>query len=220
MYIHSVPHGTKMEFTFDNETILHGKFDGNIDHMQFNVLCPEISRNIDIYQEAVPHVTFIAGENSYSFTATLLGINEKKDAIHDALVFRVATPFKATPLRQNFRIKVALKVRLHEYVDDYTKMYTNGWLFDTVSDDISKNGICLWCDYPIDEPIGTMFTLEFTLQTGRLYMVPAKLMRNQLNTATRSYNYEYGFNFDFSHQPDKQERLLLEILEYKIKNRM
>lgn len=220
MYIHQVPRNTPFTFTFDEETTIEGVFDGNIDHMMFNIMCTEISRNIDNFVGKEPDVEFIVGDMSYTFKANLLGISEKKEAINDSLEFRITAPIKEVPLRKTFRIKIALKVRLHEYVNDYKKVYSNGWLFDAVSDDVSKGGIRLWCDYPIDDPIGTMFTLEFSLKSGWIYMIPAKLMRNQPNTETRSYNYDYGFVFDFSAMPDKQEKLLLDILEYKMKNRL
>ena len=220
MYIHMVPRGTEFEFTFDDGTTIIGIFDGNIDHMSFRILCMEISRNIDIYHDSKPEAKFIVGENSYHFKSQLLGISEKKDAIHDSLEFQILTPFKAVALRQNFRIQINLKVRIHEYVDDYKKLYTNGWLCDAVSDDVSKNGIRLWCDHVLPDSVDSMYTLEFSIKQSWIYMIPAKLMRAAPNTATRSYHYDYGFNFDFSAMPDKQEKLLLDILEHKIKNRL
>lgn len=220
MYIHQVPYGTEFTFTFDENTVMSGNFDGNKDHMAFYITCPEISRNVDKYIESEPKVEFIINDMSYIFDAKFLGVSDRKDAIYESLEFRITTPFKEVPLRKSFRIQIGLKVRLHEYVDDYKKLYSNGWLCDAVSDDMSKNGICLWCDYNIQEPIGTMFTLEFSLKTGILYMIPSKLVRAQPNTVTRSYNYDYGFVFDFTGMPDKQEKLLLDILEHKIKNRL
>jgi hypothetical protein len=220
MYIHSVPRGTEFIFTFEDGTEIKGVFDGNIDHMQFNIICLEISREIDRFLDTEPEVQFIIGENSYEFKAKILKISDKKEAINDSIEFRVITPFKEVPLRSTFRINVNMKVRIHEYVDDFKKLYSNGWLCDASSDDISKNGIRLWCDYALDAPLGSMFTLEFTLQTGSIYMIPATLKRSQPNTVTRSYNYDYGFVFDFKEMEDKQERLILEILEYKIKNRI
>ena len=111
-------------------------------------------------------------------------------------------------------------MRIHAYTDDYTKMYSNGWLCDAVSDDMSKNGIRLFCDYAIDAPLETIFTLEFTLHSGTPYLVPARLVRNSPNITTRSYNYDIGFSFDFTGMEDKHERLLLDIIEHKIKNRV
>lgn len=220
MYIHQVPRGTEFTFEFEEGIEIGGSFDGNIDHMKFYIISPEISRNIEIYQEAEPKVTFVLSDTSYSFTAKLLKISEKKDAIHDALEFIVITPFKATLLRKDFRIRLQLKVRIHTYTDDYTKLHVDEWVCDAVSDDMSKNGIRIWCDHWIDAPLGTIFTLEFTLKSGSIYFVPAKLMRNAPNTSTRTYNYDLGFSFDFSGMREKHEKLLLDILEHKIKNRV
>jgi hypothetical protein len=220
MYIHQVQRGTEFTFTFDDGVEVYGQFDGNIDHMMFYIIAPDISRNIDYYEEQEPQVQFLVGDSYFNFKAKCLGISEKKVAIHDSIEFRVLTPFKEVQRREDFRINIALKVRIHEFVDDYKKMYSNGWMCDALSDDVSKNGIRLFADYAIDAPQGSMFTLEFSLKEGWIYMVPAKLMRNQPNRATRSYNYDLGFIFDFSQIPDKQEKLLLEILEFKMKNKL
>jgi hypothetical protein len=215
-----VPRGTKFTFTFDDGVVIDGVFDGNIDHMQFYIICTAISGDYEKFENSEPKVEFIFGENSYNFTAKLLGITDKKDAINQSLEFRVITPFKEVPLRSNFRIQINLKVKIHEYVNDFKKRYSNGWICDAVSDDMSKNGIRLWADTTLSHEQGTLYTLEFSLQTGVVYMVPAKLMRNQPNLVTRSYNYDYGFVFDFTGMEDKQEKLILEILEYKIKHKL
>ncbi|MCL2578087.1 MAG: PilZ domain-containing protein [Defluviitaleaceae bacterium] len=220
MYIHQVPRGTDFTFTYDDETVIEGLFDGNIDHLQFYIVSPEISRNIEELKELEPEVTFIINDTSYKFKAMLVRISEKKEAIHDALEFKVISPIKDTPLRKNFRLKITLKVRIHKYTDDYTKMNADGWICDAVSDDMSKNGIRLFTDTAIESPLGTIYTLEFTLKQGSIYMVPAKLVRNVTNTTTRSYNYDIGFSFDFSEMNEKHERLLMDILEHKIKNRV
>ena len=219
MYVHNIPRGTKFKLFFDEFTEMDATYDGNVDHMQFNLFCPEISRNVEKYIELEPEVQFIIGEHSYSCTAKFLKVSEKKDIVNETLIFRVVTPIKEKALRQNFRIQIKLKVQIHKYTDDYKQKYSAGWICDTVSDDMSKNGIRLWGDYYIEDPLDTKFTLEFSLQSGSVYMIPAVLKRNAQNTETRSYNYDYGFVFDFAKMPEKQEGLLLEILEYKIKNR-
>jgi len=220
VYIHQVQRGTEFKFTFDDGFEVDGLFDGNIDHMQFYIICPDISRRIEQYKEKEPEVAFTANESYYKFKAKLLGVSAKKEAIHDSLEFRVITPFKEVQRREDFRIHIALKVRIHEYSDDYKKLYSKGWVCDALSEDVSKNGIRLWADYAVPAELGTLFTLEFSLKPGWIYMIPAVLNRLQPNTVTRSYNYDYGFIFDFSQMPDKQEKLLLDILEFKIKNRL
>ena len=186
MYIHQVPRGTEFTFTFDDETQIEGTFDGNIDHMQFNILCPQISKNIDIYKDKQPTVEFLSGETYYNFKAKILGVSARKEAIHDSLEMVVVTPFKEAQRREEFKINIALKVRIHDYNDDFKKLYSSGWVCDALSDNVSKNGIRLWADYALDATVGTMFTLEFSLRTGWIYMIPARLTRSKPNTATHT----------------------------------
>ncbi|MCL2198859.1 MAG: PilZ domain-containing protein [Defluviitaleaceae bacterium] len=221
MFIHQVPRGTTFTFEFDDNGLeIDGMFDGNIDHICFNIICLEISKDIEQYQGKDPLVSFILGDTSYSFKANLMKISENKDAIHDSIEFKAISPIKDEPLRKNFRVKIDLRVRIHEYVDDFKKHYTNGWMCDAISDDISKRGIRLFSDYRLDAPLDTPFTLEFSLMTGSIYLIPATLKRSQPNTVTRSYAYDYGFIFDFKDMAEKQENLILEILEYKIRHRL
>jgi len=220
MYIHQIPRGTEFTFTYDEDTVIEGTFDGNIDHLQFYIVSPEIARNIQELKDREPEVSFIVNDVSYKFTAAIVRISEQKNTIHDALEFKAISPIKDTPLRKNFRLQIALNVRIHNYSDDYTKMNADGWVCDAVSDDMSKNGIRLFTDTAIDAPLGTIFTLEFTLKQSNIYMVPAKLVRNVSNTTTRSYNYDLAFNFDFSGMNEKHEKLLMDILEHKIRNRV
>jgi hypothetical protein len=188
--------------------------------MSFIITCPDISRHIDEFKEKEPEAKFIIEDHTYHFKAKVLGITEKQDAIHESLDFKVVSPIKGIPLRSNFRIKLLLKVRIHEYVDDFKKLYSNGWICDAVSEDISKDGIRLWSDYALGERKGDIFTLEFSLKDKTMYMIPIILKRSGPNTATRSYKYDYGFLFDFNNMPGRQEKLILDILEYKMKNRL
>lgn len=220
MYIHQVPRGTTFTFEFDENNSLDGMFDGNIDHMSFYIMCTEISRNLEAYEHLKPKVTFIVGENMYRFDARILGISEKNDAINDSLEFQIISPIKTEPLRKNYRIKIMLKVRIHKYTPDYKKRHADGLICEAISDDMSKNGMRLFTDHEIIEPLDTVFTLEFSLRPGIAYWIPAKLVRNAQNTTTRTYLYDIGFNFDFSEVHDTHEKILLDIIEHKIKNRV
>jgi len=220
MYVHQIPRGTRFKFAFDEFTEIEGVYDGNIDHMNFYIASLAISAEIDKYLESEPDVTFIVNEFSYSFKAKLMKISESREAINASIEFKVLTPIKETPLRNKFRIDIALKVKIHKYIDDFKVLYSDGLICEAVSENISKSGIRLWGDFLIDEPLDTKFTLEFTLKNGSLYMIPSLLKRNSPNYETRSYNYDYGFQFDFVQMPEKHESLILEILEHKIKHRV
>ncbi|MCL2048551.1 MAG: hypothetical protein FWG87_07465 [Defluviitaleaceae bacterium] len=218
MYIHNIQRDTKIKFIYEDEEF-EGTYDGAIDHLSFYVFCPEFSRNVEKYLDTEPKAQFIVGENMYTFTARLTNANQKKDAFLEAVEFRAVSPIKQSPLRSSFRMKVTLKVGIHRYNEDFKQLYSDGLICEAVSSDTSKGGICVWSDYWLDAPTDTKFTLELSLQQGKIYMLPAFLKRAGENTETRSYNYEYGFVFDFSEAPEKRDSLLLEILEYKIRNR-
>lgn len=219
MYIHQVQRGTKFKFKFDEETTYEGTFDGNIDHLRYSILCPDLVRYVDIYTEAEAETQFFHNGSYYDFKSLFIGISDRKDAIIESLEFRVVTPIKETKQRSSFRIQLNMKVSLHKYVNDPSKLYSDGWICDALSDDISKNGIRIFSDYALTEPLGTVFTLEFSLK-NIIYMVPVVLIRNQPNSTTRSYHYDQGFSFNFDGMEDRQEKLILDILEHKIKHRI
>jgi len=219
VYVHNISRGTHLTLTFENGFEYHAVFDGNIDHMSFYVICPEIQKDLERFIETTPQVKFLAGELFYTFTASIVGKSQRSDAIHDTMDFKITTPFKEEQRRTDFRIEIALKVKIHSYVDDFRKLYTGEWLCEAVSSDVSKHGIRIFADQSLDGPLGTLYTLEFSLRTGWIYLVPAKLVRNQRNMETRSYAFDYGFVFDFTNMPEKEEKLLLDILEAKIRNR-
>jgi len=209
-----------MELTFEDDFELNAVFDGNIDHMSFYVICSEITKNSHSFIDSNVTIKFNGGENDYTFTAKILKKSDRKDAFNEAMELRVITPFKATPRRENFRIDISISVKIHGYSDDFKLFNSSGWIGDAVTSDVSKNGIRLFSDQPLEGKPGTLYTLEFSLRKGIIYFIPAKLMRNQKNTATRSYGFDYGFVFDFSSMPEKQEKLFLDIMEYKLKGRL
>ncbi|MCL1878922.1 MAG: PilZ domain-containing protein [Defluviitaleaceae bacterium] len=219
MYIHQVPRGTKFSFKFDETTTIEGTFDGNIDHLAYKVFCPEIARNADYYAEMEPETEFFHNGSFWNFTSLLMGLSTKRDAIQESIELKVITPIKETKQRIDFRIQLNMKITLHNFIDDPSMLYAGGWVCEALTDDISKSGVRIFSDYNLTEPLGTAFTLEFTLKDN-IYMIPAILIRNQPNTTTRSYHYDQGFSFDFKDMQDRQEKLILDILEHKIKHRL
>ncbi|MCL2357727.1 MAG: hypothetical protein FWC70_11370 [Defluviitaleaceae bacterium] len=219
MYIHQVPRGTKLNFTFDENTTIEGTFEGNIDHITYKIFCPEIARNVDYYIDTEPATNFFHNGSDWDFKSQLLGVSSKRDAIHEAIELKVVTPLKETKQRIDFRIQIKMKITLHTFIDDPSMLYAGGWICDALIDDVSKSGVRVFSDYALTEPLGTVFTLEFTLKNN-MYMIPATLVRNQSNTTTRSYHYDQGFNFDFKGMEDRKDQLILDILEHKIKHRL
>ena len=219
MYIHNVTRGATFDITLEDGREIRAAFDGTIDHMNFYVLCPELTKNADAYFNKEVSVKFNVADKDYSFTAQILRKSVRNDVMHETMDFKILTPFKEIPLRESFRIEINITVKVHTHDSDFRKMYTGGWLCDASSVDVSKDAMKLWMDYDLNESPAALYTLEFTLRQGKTYFVPAKLMRNQRNTETRSYNYECIFVFDFTGDDTKRDKLFLDIMEYKLRGR-
>ncbi|MCL2217226.1 MAG: hypothetical protein FWB91_09435 [Defluviitaleaceae bacterium] len=215
MYLHNMTRGTSLEITLGDGREVHSAYDGNIDHMTFYVLCPEILKNIEELTGTQVNVKFHVNNTDYTFTAGILGKSTRTDALHETMDFKVLTAFKETPRRDSFRINMQIKVRIHYYIDDYTKFYTGDWVCDAITVDVNKNGIRIFSDYCLEPE--AMYTLEFELRTGWRNLIPSKLIRHEPNTTTRSYAYDYVFLFDFGDAPEKREKLFLDIMEAKMR---
>ena len=215
MYLSNINTGTNFIVTFEDGRELTCVFDGKIDHISFYVQCYEIFANIDNYVGLIPTFRFDVQDKYYTFTGEILGRSVSKSMV-DTIDIIIRTPIKEGTDRKEFRIETNMKVKIFEYSDDRQNRHAGDWICDAQSSDISKKGIRLFCDHKLIEPKDSLFTLEFKLTRDGTYAVPARLVRNVANTATRSYNYDYGFIFDFSNDPDKQEKLLMDLLYAKI----
>ena len=214
MYLSNINTGTVFSVTFDDGLELSCVFDGKIDHMSFYVQCYEIFSNIDFYVGLKPTFKFHVQDKYYTFTGEILGAG--KNSMVDTVDVIIRTPIKEGTNRKEFRIETNMKVRIYDYSDDRQNRFAGEWICDAQSSDISKRGIRVFCDHKLISPMNNLFTLEFKLSRDGSYVVPAKLVRNQANKATRSYNYDLGFIFDFSDDPDRQDKLLMDLLYAKI----
>jgi len=187
--------------------------------MNFYMLCPEIVRNIETLTDSKVSVKFNGGKSDYTFTAQIMGKSARSDALHETSDFKILTAFKELPRRESFRIEITLQVKIHHYEDDFRRLYTGDWICDAVSADVSKNGIRLWADHTLSEDLEAMYTLEFSLRTGWIYLIPARLSRHERNLVTRSYHYDYGFIFDFTNMPEKREKLFLDVMAAKLRGK-
>ena len=102
---------------------------------------------------------------------------------------------------------------------EQARAFRGDFICDARSDDLNVNGIRLFADYMIEDPLETMFTIGFTLPHGTMYLIPARLKRMQRNTATRSYLYDYGFMFDYTQMPERRDKLVTDILTAKLKGK-
>jgi len=217
VYLHNLTRGMTLDITLPDGKEIRSAFDGIIDHMSFYVLCPEILKHIEELTNTQVMVKFFMGSSDYTFNAQILGKSLRTDALHETSDFKILTAFKETPRRENFRIDMQIKVKIHEYTEDYTKFYTGELLCDAVSVDVNKNGIRIFADYLLSKEPNAMYTLEFELRPGWRYLIPAKLLRNERNATTRSYAFDCVFLFDFTDMPEKREKLFLDIMEAKLR---
>ena len=214
MYLSNINTGTNFTVTFDDGHELTCVFDGKIDHMSFYVQCYDIFVNIETYVGQTPTFKFYVQEKYYTFTGEILGIS--KYSMVDTVDIIIRTPIKEGSDRKEFRIDTNMKVRIFEYSDDWQNRHAGDWIGDAQSSDISKRGMRLFTDQNLKDRKGELFTLEFRLRRDEMSYVQARLIRVQANTVTRSYNYDLGLLFDFSNDPEKGDKLLMDLLYAKI----
>ena len=215
MYLSNINNGTNMEITFDDGREVSCVFEGKIDHISFYIQCYDIMSKIDSMVGKIPTFKFYVQDKYYTFTGEILG-KSAGYSMADTIDIIIRTPIKEGSDRKEFRFETNMKVRIFDYMEDLKNLHAGAWVCDAQSNDISKKGIRLFCDHKLTEPLGSLYTLEFKLSRDGSYIVPAKLVRSQPNNVTRSYNYDYGFIFDFSNDPDRQEKLLMDLLYAKI----
>jgi c-di-GMP-binding flagellar brake protein YcgR len=217
LYLPNLERGLFLELEFLDGWQTEGILDDTLDHLNFYLRSPEIVQSGEsiIGNDFMAH--FEIQTTQYSFPARIEKFFDRHDSHHDCALCRILGPIKGKDKREDFRIQIALRVRIFCYSDDHTKFHMGELMCEAVSVDVSKNGMSLWCDHMLPEELDARYTLEFKLNNGRTYLAPAKLRRHARNTETRSYMFVYGFLFDFTGMPTKQEDLLLDILEHKIR---
>ena len=218
MYLVDVGHGTSFTISYEDGTEYSGVFDGRIDHMSFYIHCPDIQEKLDKFVNTQPLMTFFGKESFYTFTGLILGKSDRKNHALDTIDVKIITPFKSSGTgRVDIRINITFKVKIHHFVDDQKNLFLGDFICDTISNDVSKGGIRLWADHDLIKNKDQMFTLVFSLSHDWTYFIPAQLVRCQPNLVTRSYYFDYGFTFDFSTMPERQDKLLMDVLEAKIR---
>lgn len=218
MYLQNINSGTAFKVTLEDGTEYQGEHDGNVDHLNFYLYCPDILKNLSTIATTTIAIEFIHRDVLYNFYGKVLGKSERPAWNRETVDMVVKTPIKEIPRREDFRVTIGIQVRIYAFIDSPEKIFTGEQICEAVSDDISKSGTRIWSDRFLDVPINTLFTLEFSKPLRATYRVQAKLMRSQQNTATRTYNYDYGFAFDYSRSPDQKDKLIMEALEAKLRS--
>ena len=217
MYLKDITAGTEFNVLLADGTKLVGEHDGNIDHLKFYLHCPDIVNNISELAKTMITIEYTIKDSIYSFTAEVIGKSERTVWGRETVDMVIKTPIKETSRREDFRVNIGVKVRIFSFTNNRERFYTGEQLCEAISDDLSKNGARIWSDRFLDVPPNTMFTLEFAQPLRSTHIIPARLVRSQQNTTTRTYNYDYGFAFDFPHSTDQQDKLVVDALEAKLR---
>jgi len=217
MYLSDISDGCKMNVILDANTNFEGEHDGIIDHLRFHLHCPQIWDDIDKYKNTDFVIECDIKGNHCSFTIAVLGRSERQSWSRPALDVRIKTPIKAAPRREAFRVEIKMKTKIHAYVDNNEEFFSGELLSEAVTEDISRGGVRIWSDYVFDAPMGAYFVLEFSQPLKGTYHLPAKIMRNKQNTATRAYSFDLGFAFDFSRDPEQMDKFIMDVVEAKLR---
>jgi len=218
MYLKEIVSGTEFELTLNDGQIAIGTLDESVDHMNFYLHCPEILTELDKYVKTEAAVEFTYKEKLYEFSAEIVRKSTRSSWNQETIDMTLKSPIKESTKRKDIRIKMGIKIKIFNHEDNRENFYVGNMLFEATSEDLSKGGVRIWSDRPIDDPVGTMFTLELSSPLRLTYLIPSKLVRNQQNTTTRTYNYDYLFAFDFTHNPDQQDKMIVDALEAKLKH--
>lgn len=202
--------GTKITMFFENDIKIEVDFFDCISPVIFFISCEEIANNIDEFKGKEFTATFFAWKDKYTFTGKIAGVRPDTENI----VSCTATSFiEIIALRADVRINVNLKVKIYSHAGSSPAEAAIGsFICEAISYNISKGGICLWFDENLSSPLNTTYCLEISPFLKSTYILPAKMVRRQMNTTTRIYVYDYGFAFspEAKHQ---SEKLILDIME-------
>ena len=217
MYLHDISNGARFSVAFDDGRKFVGEYDGRIDHMNFHMYCQDMLKDADALAETVVTIECGIKDAHCSFTAEILGKSERPAWARETFDMRIKTPIKVIPRRETFRVEIKMKVKIHAYKDNKEDFFTGEQLCEAITEDVSRGGVRVWSDLTLDVPQGALFVLEFSSPLRATYLVPARLMRNLQNTATRAYNYDFGFAFDFSANPEQQDVFIMDVVEAKLR---
>ena len=181
------------------------------DHVRFCLDSAELFAMTDELRSSRLTMRFFQHGTDHEFNAELTRSLKSEEQLKHPVEFRALSGIKEVSKRESLRISHSVKV----------SVWRNGvYKGEGLSNDLSKSGMCLWSDSELDEEIGTEFILEFTLSfaLGSVFKIPAKLMRSQPNSSTRSYRNEFGFLFAFR-DTKEQDKLIYGMLETRLSSR-
>ena len=217
MYLKEIISVTELEITLNNGQTMSGTLDESVDHMNFYLHSPELLLNIDKLLKTEVTVRFLFKERYYEFSAEIVRKSSRSTWSQETVDMTLKSPIKEASGAEDLRISIGIKTKIFAYTDNKEKFFVGEFLFESVTVDLSKGGVRIWSDRQIDSPVGEMFTLELSSPLRATYLIPAKLVRNQQNTTTRTYNYDYLFALDFSTIPEQQDKMIVDALEAKLR---
>ena len=220
MYLNDIILGSTLNIILADGTKVAGEYDGNIDHINFYLLCPNISNRIAEFRNTTAEVEAEIRGSVYSFNAEILRKSERTTWGNETVEMVIRTPIKESSRRKTIRVDYRMRVKIYLYDEKQRdNMFRGDVVCESITEDISKGGVRIWSDFAIEYPKETVFLLEFTLPQRGVYMIPATLTRNRQNVSTRVYNYDFGFVFeDDAYISDMKEKLIVDVVESKLKS--
>lgn len=208
-----VDRGSPVSIVLEDGAEVKGSFVEEIDEWSFHAKNQDTENDFGRFLGKTVNVRlFYKGNNA---TAKCIVLRRSENVKRqDSYVFVVLSEFKTEPRRSIVRIEMAFKTRLQEITADGGKGTA---LYEGMSGDVNMNGIRVFTDVKVDAPQGSTFMVSFSLIPGYFFNIPAKMLRSGPNMANRSYAYDSGFLFDFTNMPDKQDKLVMDILEAKLR---
>jgi len=210
--------GTPLAVTLGDGREFTVEYMKNTDYENFSIRSSDIAADVELLKGATMDVKFSTKMTECSFSAKIMGL-ASKFASTDIVDCVVTSLLKETPRRSDARIDISLRVKVYSYVDDPERKFIGDFLCESVSDNVSRGGVRLFSDFKLEDLPDSMYTLAFSFPQGELFVLPARIVRNQRNTSNRSYSYDYGLIFDFDYLPEYREKLILNVLQAKITSR-
>lgn len=203
-------------YTGDDNKELTAKYIDNIDGRSFFIYSQDIYDDPESFADKPVTAIFIIRDVVYKAECRVLGRGAKK-SIYDTIILETQTgDFEQSSRRAAVRFDIKTQTKVHEYDESEENSFKGRFICNSVSGDISRDGMRLFTNERLPAQKGDLLTLDFTVIPGSVfsyYSLPAKVMRNHKNMNIFTYPYDYGLRFSFEAVPEQQDRLFNDILK-------
>ena len=212
MYLTDLESGTNLSVVFEDESELRAQYIDRIDHVNFLIQSIDSDDNLNRYIGSSASISFFTRDLCYTFFCKITGFESGEINIINCTATSL---FKEVPRRDGHRINTNLRTKVFSYKNSENGTQKKEFICEAVSVDLSRTGIRLWSDDPIDAPLQTTFLLEVAVPFSLPFTLSAVIVRNQNNTSTRSYSFDYGFVFP-DNMYDRAEKLVFDIIKSRL----